>query len=110
MRCLLPVSSAAAFAALVLCGLATPAISQAGPEAPSELGRPELVIDPRGFTTNVTGLSFSPDGRFLAAAGGQEVRIWDLVAGRLHRTLRGEKSRGSSGNCLCVAFSPDGRE
>lgn len=72
--------------------------------------RPILVIDPQGYVDDVMGLSFSPDGRFLAAAGGKEIRLWDLASKRLHRTLRGERSRGSLGNCFAVAFSPDGRE
>lgn len=85
-----------------------------GPVSPPGFGqvddRPILVIDPQGYVDDVMGLSFSPDGRLLAAAGGKEVRIWDMATKRPHRTLRGERSRGSLGNCFAVAFSPDGRE
>jgi len=68
--------------------------------------RPRLVVDPQGFTKDVTGLAFSNDGRYLAAAGGREVRVWDLRDGSM-RTIRGQQS--ILGECLSVAFSPDSR-
>src|SRR5262249_36210609 len=51
-------------------------------------------------------VAFSPDGRFLAAAGGAdttEVKVWDVTNGREVFTLRGHTD-----TVLRIAFSPDG--
>jgi len=54
----------------------------------------------------VSGLSFSPDGRWLASAGGDNVIVlWDV----LERAPVGEPFTGHSGFIQSVAFSPDGR-
>lgn len=70
---------------------------------------PELELDTRGFNGPLGGLAFSKDGRWLAAAGNKEVRIWDLTDGRLHATLRGQSGKSLVGNCSDAAFSPDGK-
>jgi WD40 repeat protein len=70
----------------------------------------QLVLDVQGFTSLVGGLTFSPDGKWIAAAGEKEVRIWDIETGELKTTLRGQRERSAQGNCYAVAFSPDGRE
>jgi WD40 repeat protein len=62
-----------------------------------------------GHSEMVRALAFSPDGSLLAAAGGKpgrngEVKLWDVAAHRLVRTLEGHKD-----NILGVAFSPDGQ-
>ena len=44
---------------------------------------------------------FSPDGRLIAAAGGNSVRLWDAATGRLVR----EVSAGEEGRVFSVAFS-----
>ena len=69
----------------------------------------ELVLDTRGFRSEVTGLAFSPDGVLLAAAGEKEVRVWNVVSGELVATLRGDREKTTYGNCYAVAFSPDGK-
>lgn len=70
-------------------------------------GEAELVIDAAGFISEVLDLAISPDGRWLAAAGKKEVRIWDLSSGRLVDTLRGDRARTSYGDCYAVEFSQD---
>jgi WD40 repeat protein/serine/threonine protein kinase/Tfp pilus assembly protein PilF len=56
-------------------------------------------------------VAFSPDGKWLATAGGQvladrpaDVTVWDATTGRPARTLRGPVGLVNS-----LAFSPDGR-
>ncbi len=62
-----------------------------------------------GASGVVTGVGFTPDGRWLAAAGGApgrfgEIQLWDVAARRLVRTLRGHQDA-----LYGLAFSPDGR-
>jgi len=53
----------------------------------------------------VWGVTFSPDGKFLATAGvDQTVKLWDADNGQVVRTFPGHTSR-----VHVVAFSPDGR-
>ena len=50
-------------------------------------------------------MAFSPDGRLLATAGGdQTARLWDPATGDCLRTLTGHTDDVNR-----VAFSPDGR-
>jgi WD40 repeat protein len=65
----------------------------------------------RGCRGAILGLAISPDGRFLASAGGGgnpacpgEVKLWDITAGRLIADLKGHRAWVET-----VAFSPDGR-
>lgn len=98
---------------LLLCTLAAAApfrgIRREKPGDAEASQSPSLELDLGGFTRHVTGLAFSPNGRFLAAAGGDSVRIWDLNTGRLHATLRGYLDRAiDSGASHCLTFSADG--
>ncbi len=53
----------------------------------------------------VAGLSFSPDGRFLATADGSDrIQVWDAEGSRLIRHLSGHSEDISS-----LMFCPDGR-
>jgi len=67
-----------------------------------------LRSDPRYFVGHTTSLvytvDFSPDGRFLAASGGQDlIRIWDLVTGRVALL------RDTGPENWLLEYSPDGR-
>ncbi|MBA9002272.1 WD40 repeat domain-containing serine/threonine protein kinase [Thermomonospora cellulosilytica] len=53
---------------------------------------------------DVHAVSFSPDGRTLATAGGSTVILWDAATGTRLRTLTGH-----TGTVAAVAYSPDGR-
>lgn len=49
-------------------------------------------------------MSYSPDGRFLAAGDGKKVHVWDMTTLKEIKTLEGHKDSVSS-----VSWSPDGR-
>jgi len=62
----------------------------------------------QGHAGLVRSIALSPDGKWLAAAGGHaarygEVKIWNLQTGEMVRTLRGH-----SDAIYSVVFSPDG--
>jgi len=52
------------------------------------------------------GVAFSPDGKLLASAGGEDktVRVWDLASGKEVRKLEGHTAM-----VRAVAFSSDGK-
>lgn len=58
----------------------------------------------------VLGVVFSPDGRRVAAASPDLVRLWDVATGRAALTLRPPTGRRPADWAFnaCVAFSPDG--
>jgi WD40 repeat protein len=52
----------------------------------------------------VESLEYSPDGKFLASGGYQEVILWDAQTGLLRQRLTGLADR-----VVALAFSPDGK-
>jgi WD40 repeat protein len=59
----------------------------------------------RGHSKVVLGVAFSPDGKRLATASGDNTaKVWNAISGQQVLTLRGH-----SGSVYRVAFSPDGK-
>jgi WD40 repeat protein len=56
-----------------------------------------------GHDRGVMALAFSPDGKLLAVACGDSVKVWDTASGKLIATLGAPHVTG-------VAWSPDGRQ
>ncbi len=66
--------------------------------------RPELILQ-TGHTRSVNTVAFSPDNRWLASGGKDNViKIWDLTKGNILRTLYGHTT-----NVNALAISPDGK-
>ena len=66
--------------------------------------RPELILQ-TGHTRSINAVAFSPDSRWLASGGKDNVvKIWDLATGNIVRTLYGHTS-----NVNALAISPDGK-
>src|SRR5262249_35780794 len=58
-----------------------------------------------GHRERILELAFSPDGKNLASAGGENTAgLWDVASGTLRSMLTGHKA-----SVFHVAFSPDGR-
>ncbi len=59
----------------------------------------------KGSDAAIWGLSFSPDGRTLAAGcNDAKVRLWDPITGQVMLVLDGHAQRVNA-----VAFNPDGQ-
>ncbi len=96
------------FGLLQLC-LATTLLWNCKVSAESQ---PQLTIDPGGVRGNwVTSMDISRDGKWLAAADGTTVRVWQLSDLTLWYTLRGfqEQHAETIGAIKSVVFSPDSR-
>jgi WD40 repeat protein len=66
--------------------------------------KPELILQ-TGHTQSVNAVAFSPDNRWLASGGKDNViKIWDLANGNVLRTLYGHSS-----NINALAVSEDGQ-
>jgi WD40 repeat protein/serine/threonine protein kinase len=64
----------------------------------------------RGLAGPCWRLAFSPDGSRLAGVDREEVKVWDVAAGKEVLTLRGAPPRPSdNGINVALAWSPDGR-
>jgi WD40 repeat protein len=59
----------------------------------------------RGQGHELRGIAFSPDGRYLAGANGNSLRLWELATGGVALLMR--QPEGPYDHA--VAFSPDGR-
>src|SRR5262245_9959694 len=87
--------------------IAQPARPKADP--PADPNAPRPVLDPRGHAGEVTGVAFTPDGRFaLTAAEDRTVRIWDAATGDTVRILRMPPAP-AGGGLTSLALSPDGK-
>jgi WD40 repeat protein len=72
-----------------------------------------LTIGANGLISgSIRDLALSSDGRWLAAGGETQVRVWDLQTGRLYATLRGfQLPPGLKlGRVNSVAFSANAKQ
>ena len=89
-----------------------PAPRQSQRQRPADTRReswiPETATRLDGHVGPVRGVAFSPDGTLLAWGGDDwsGLRLWDVAAGELARTLRGRGLLG--GHVYDVVFRPDG--
>jgi WD40 repeat protein len=80
----------------------TPTNTLVSPANPGD--KPELILQ-TGHTKSANAVAFSPDNRWLASGGKDNViKIWDLANGNVLRTLYGHTS-----NINALAVSPDGK-
>jgi len=80
----------------------TPTAESMRPATPGD--KPELILQ-TGHTRSANAVAFSPDNRWLASGGKDNlIKIWDLATGNVLRTLYGHTS-----NVNALAVSPDGK-
>src|SRR5215471_19228304 len=85
-------------------GIPSASPQTSAPTTPAAPGvRPELILQ-TGHTKSANAAAFSPDNRWLASGGKDNlIKIWDLTTGNVLRTLYGHSS-----NVNALAISPDG--
>ncbi|MGQ4646710.1 WD40 repeat domain-containing protein [Lyngbya aestuarii] len=79
--------------------------------SPSEWQKARIVQTLEGHSSRVQAISFSPDGRLLAAADEQGIIIWQVNTGEKLRTLAGHKSvevAEQAAPITSLVFSPNG--
>ncbi|NOT62139.1 MAG: hypothetical protein HOP19_18150 [Acidobacteria bacterium] len=70
--------------------------------------KPQPILTLTGHANEIRSLAFSPDGKLIAAAGGNpgqfgEIKLWEAATGKEIKTWRGHRD-----NIFAIAFSPDG--
>ncbi|HLZ30940.1 MAG TPA: hypothetical protein VKV73_26785 [Chloroflexota bacterium] len=60
-----------------------------------------------GSAIQINSIAFSPDGKYLAGGGAQDITVWELTAGTPPKTLVHQST--DHGDVNSVAFSADGK-
>lgn len=78
-----------------------------------DLGNGREVRTYRGQKEAIRALAWSPDGKLIASAGGNDIHIWNPEDGKLKVVCKGhmgaEAPKGHSGAVNSVAFHPDSK-
>jgi WD40 repeat protein len=89
----------AALAAVLVASVGCLSEGRAGPLAAKEL----LTLHSEGLLPGVRSVTFSPDGKRLAAGVSRQLRVWDAATGKAVLTLETDRVHS-------VAYRPDGKQ
>jgi WD40 repeat protein len=101
----------AALAAVLVASAGCSSEGRGGPPEPERQPRPAgplvakevLTLGSEGLMPQVQSVTFSPDGKRLAAGVSEQLRVWDAATGDTLLTLK-------TGRVYSVAFRPDGKQ
>ncbi|MEM7125319.1 MAG: BTAD domain-containing putative transcriptional regulator [Chloroflexota bacterium] len=87
-----------------------PSLRNSPKHAPDHQTEDKTIQVLKGHTSLVFSLCFSPDSRFLATAGGEKARLWDVSSFDSTEPLQPvQQLQGHIGAIVGICYSPDGK-